>query len=103
MTAQLVCDALTMAIWLRRPKAGLIHHSERGSQYASNAFRRLLKAHGFKGSMSRKGDCWDTQFKMLMNVQSSLTRAGIGEAAFALTCRLDTDVLRVSSGPLLVT
>ncbi len=59
MTAQLVCDALTMAIWLRRPKAGLIHHSDRGSQYASKAFRKLLKAHGFKGSMSRKGDCWD--------------------------------------------
>ena len=59
MTAQLVCDALTMAIWLRRPKAGLIHHSDRGSQYASHAFRRLLKAHGILGSMSRKGDCWD--------------------------------------------
>ena len=59
MKAQLVCDALTMAIWQRRPKAGLIHHSDRGSQYASKAFRRLLNAHGFKGSMSRKGDCWD--------------------------------------------
>ena len=59
MKAQLVCDALKMAIWQRRPTAGLIHHSDRGSQYASKAFRRLLKAHGFKGSMSRKGDCWD--------------------------------------------
>jgi len=59
MKAQLVCDALKMAIWQRRPKAGLIHHSDRGSQYASKAFRQLLKAHGFKGSMSRKGDCWD--------------------------------------------
>ena len=59
MKAQLVCDALKMAIWQRRPEAGLIHHSDRGSQYASKAFRQLLKAHGFKGSMSRKGDCWD--------------------------------------------
>jgi putative transposase len=59
MKAQLVCDALRMAIWRRRPKAGLIHHSDRGSQYASKSFRRLLKAHGFIGSMSRKGDCWD--------------------------------------------
>ena len=59
MKAQLVCDALRMAIWQRRPKAGLVHHSDRGSQYASKAFRRLLKAHEFKGSMSRKGDCWD--------------------------------------------
>ena len=59
MTAQLVCDALRMAIWQRRPKAGLIVHSDRGSQYASNAYRRLLKAHDFVGSMSRKGNCWD--------------------------------------------
>jgi transposase InsO family protein len=59
MKAQLVCDALQMALWRRRPAAGLIHHSDRGSQYASNAFGRLLKAHGIQGSMSRKGDCWD--------------------------------------------
>ena len=59
MKAKLVCDALRMAIWQRRPKAGLIHHSDRGSQYASKAFRKLLKVHQFKGSMSRKGDCWD--------------------------------------------
>jgi len=59
MKAKLVCDALQMALWRRRPKAGLIHHSDRGSQYASKAFRRLLKAHGIQGSMSRKGDCWD--------------------------------------------
>jgi len=59
MKAQMVCDALTMAIWQRRPAEGLIHHSDRGSQYASKAFKHLLKAHGIKGSMSRKGDCWD--------------------------------------------
>ncbi len=59
MKAQLVCDALRMALWQRRPQAGLIHHSDRGSQYASKAFRYFLKANGFKGSMSRKGDCWD--------------------------------------------
>ncbi|PCJ40464.1 MAG: IS3 family transposase, partial [SAR86 cluster bacterium] len=59
MKAQLVCDALTMAIWQRRPNAGLIVHTDRGSQYASHAFRKLLNVNGFKGSMSRKGDCWD--------------------------------------------
>ena len=59
MTAQLVCDALKMAIWQRRPDAGLIVHSDRGSQYASKAYGRLLKAQGFIGSMSRKGNCWD--------------------------------------------
>ena len=59
MKAKLVCDAMMMAIWQRKPKAGLIHHSDRGSQYASRAFRKLLKVHGIKGSMSAKGDCWD--------------------------------------------
>ncbi len=58
MTAQLVCDALTMALWQRKPKAGLLHHSDRGSQYASRQFRQLLKTHRVTGSMSRKGDCW---------------------------------------------
>ena len=48
-----------MAIWQRRPKTVLSVHLYRGSQYASNAYRRLLKAHGFVGSMSRKGNCWD--------------------------------------------
>ena len=59
MTAQLVCDALTMAIWQRRPPTGLIHHSDRGAQYASNVFTQQLKNQGFQGSMSRKGNCWD--------------------------------------------
>jgi transposase InsO family protein len=59
MKARLVCDALQMAIWRCRPKAGLIHHSDRGSQYASKSFSGLLKAHGILGSMSRKGDCRD--------------------------------------------
>ena len=59
MKSQLVCDALKMAVWQRRPKTGLIHHSDRGSQYAGKAFRKLLKTNGFIGSMSRKGNCWD--------------------------------------------
>ena len=59
MKAKLVTDALRMAVWQRRPEAGLIVHSDRGSQYASKAYRGLLKAHAFVGSMSRKGDCWD--------------------------------------------
>ncbi len=59
MNAQLVCDALTMALWQRRPQAGLIHHSDRGSQYASKQFRQLLNLHQLTGSMSRKGNCQD--------------------------------------------
>ncbi len=59
MPAKLVCDALLMALWQRRPKKGLIHHSDRGSQYASHAFRKLLDTNDIVGSMSRKGNCWD--------------------------------------------
>ena len=60
LTSTLVCDALRMALWRRRPPKGqLIHHSDRGVQYASRIFRTLLKANGIQGSMSRKGDCWD--------------------------------------------
>jgi len=59
MKARMVCDALKMAMWQRCPEAGLIHHSDRGVQYASREFRQLLETNDFKGSMSRKGDCWD--------------------------------------------
>lgn len=56
---ELVMDALKMAIGRRRPGAGLLHHSDRGSQYASEAYRTLLDDYGMKMSMSRKGNCWD--------------------------------------------
>ena len=59
MKARLVCDALQMAIWQRQPQSELIVHSDRGSQYASKERRRLLRNHGFIGSMSRKGICLD--------------------------------------------
>ena len=59
MPAELVCTALQIAIAQRRPPPGLIVHSDRGSQYASREYRDLLIRHGFQGSMSRKGNCWD--------------------------------------------
>ena len=59
MTRQLVIDALRMAWFRRRPASGLIFHSDRGSQYASGDFQKQLAAFSMKGSMSRKGDCWD--------------------------------------------
>ena len=48
-----------MAVRERRPLPRLVHHSDRGSQYASEAYQQALKAHGMICSMSRKGDCWD--------------------------------------------
>lgn len=59
MEAELVCRALKMALQIRAPEPGLIVHSDRGSQYASQAHRALLTTHGCVGSMSRKGNCWD--------------------------------------------
>ena len=59
MPAQLVCSALSMAIASRCPPAGLVVHSDRGSQYASAEHSALLARHGLIGSMSRKGNCWD--------------------------------------------
>jgi transposase InsO family protein len=57
--SELACRALDMAWYSRLPAAGLIFHSDRGSQYASRCYSDLLAGHGIKASMSRKGNCWD--------------------------------------------
>lgn len=59
LDAELALTALRAAIATRRPAPGLIHHSDRGVQYASTAYRALLAEHGMQASMSRAGDCWD--------------------------------------------
>jgi transposase InsO family protein len=59
ITKELVINALHKAISRRNPQPGLIFHSDRGSQYCSHDFRKLLNKHQMKSSMSRKGDCWD--------------------------------------------
>jgi transposase InsO family protein len=59
ITRDLTLAALTMALTRRRPPLGLLHHSDRGSQYASGDYRKALKHHGIVCSMSRRGDCWD--------------------------------------------
>ncbi|MGG1948567.1 IS3 family transposase [Trinickia sp. NRRL B-1857] len=59
MKAELVTDALRMAWFRRRPDAGVIVHSDRGSQYCSGLFQDSLRAYGMRSSMSRRGDCWD--------------------------------------------
>ena len=58
-TAQLVTDALVMAIWRRGKPDALPHHSDRGSQYTSEQFQRLMADHGVVRSMSRSGNVWD--------------------------------------------
>jgi transposase InsO family protein len=59
LTGDLAQDALTMALQHRTPTKGLLHHSDRGSQYAATRYQQLLTAHGLTPSMSRRGNCWD--------------------------------------------
>ena len=63
LEATVVIDAMQMAIQGRRPQAGLIHHSDRGVQYASGEFRKLLDEHDIQSSMSRTGNCYDNAAK----------------------------------------
>ena len=59
MTTELVARALAQAVAVRRPATGLIHHSDRGSQYCSHEYQALLRGHKLRVSMSRKGNCYD--------------------------------------------
>jgi putative transposase len=59
ISADLVCQALKSAYWQRKPAAGLIMHSDRGSQYASTSYRQLIKGYRMSQSMSRRANCWD--------------------------------------------
>ena len=81
MSRDIVIDALRMAWFKRHPgkDTGLILHSDRGSQYASQDLRDVLTEYGITASMSRRGDCRDTQSTMGSSVACGLTRAGIGE------------------------
>lgn len=59
LSTDLALQALTKAFWARKPDKGLIHHSDRGSQYASDAYQQTLEQFGMACSMSRKANCWD--------------------------------------------
>jgi putative transposase len=88
MTTDIVTDALTMAWFRRRPAPGLIHHSDRGSQYASAEFQMKLAEYGMICSMSRKANCWDNAptesfFNSLKNERVHGMRYATREAAVA--------------------
>jgi transposase InsO family protein len=80
MTAELVRDALDMALSRRKPNAGLLHHSDRGSQYACQAYQSLLARHGIHCSMSRARNCYDNAMKE--SFWSTLKREAIGDRVF---------------------
>jgi putative transposase len=67
MTAEIVLDALTMAWFRRKPGAGVVLHSDRGSRYARHAMTTKLTEYGTTASMSRKGNCWDAPTESFFN------------------------------------
>jgi putative transposase len=68
LKADLVVDALAMAVSRRRPPAGLVHHSDRGSQYTSLAFGNTLRESGLLASIGSRGDAYDTQLLIVSPV-----------------------------------
>jgi transposase InsO family protein len=79
--SRLVVDALEMAVARRLPGAGLVAHSDRGSQYASEHYQQLLASHGITCSMSRRGDCWDNA--PMESFFASLKKELVHDAEFA--------------------
>jgi len=92
MTAPLVKEALLMAYWRRKPEKGLIHHSDRGSQYAGNEYQELLEQYGMVCSMSRKGDCWDNA--VVESFFHSLKTEWITDILYKTRDEVRSDVIR---------
>src|SRR5437764_14690415 len=81
MTSRLVVEALAMAVQRRLPGETLLAHSDRGSQYASEHYQRLLGRHGITCSMSRRADCWDNA--PMESFFASLKKELVHDAKFA--------------------
>jgi transposase InsO family protein len=86
MRTSLCLDALQMAFWRRKPESGLLHHSNRGSQYASIEYHNHLDIMEMQQSMSRKGNCWDNApterfFRSLKHEQLNYEKFRTKEAA----------------------
>ncbi|MBK8754215.1 MAG: DDE-type integrase/transposase/recombinase [Candidatus Competibacteraceae bacterium] len=105
MTADIVTDALAMAWFRRKPPAGVLFHSDRGSQYASQALCSKRADYGMTASMSRKGNCWDNApsesfFNSLKNERVHGTTYATRAAAEADLFRIHRSVLQPESPPL---
>src|SRR3954465_14857398 len=83
LRAGLCVDALVMALQHRRPGPGLIHHSDRGVQYAAEPYRKGLKRHGIEQSMSRKGNCLDNAPSAFGRSHGVMSAELTGESFFA--------------------
>ncbi|TCO80459.1 integrase-like protein [Plasticicumulans lactativorans] len=92
MTTDLVLDALSMAWFRRRPGADVLFHSDRGSQYASQAYQARLAAYGMRGSMSRKGNGWDNA--PTESFFSSLKNERVHGVSYATRSRATSDLFQ---------
>src|SRR3546814_16954767 len=90
MTAQLVTDALIMAIWRRGKPDALLHHSDQGSQYTSEQFQRLMADNGVTCSMSRSGNVWDNA--AMERFFSSLKTERIGKKIYRTWAKAKADM-----------
>jgi putative transposase len=90
MTAQLVTDALMMAIWRRGKPDALLHHSDQGSQYTSEQFQRLMADNGVTCSMSRSGNVWDNA--AMESFFSSMKTERIGQKTYRTRNHAKADV-----------
>lgn len=90
MTAQLVTDALIMAIWQRGKPDALLHHSDQGSQYTSEQFQRLMADNGVTCSMSRSGNVWDNA--AMESFFSSLKTERVGQKVYRTRAQAKADV-----------
>lgn len=91
LKTELVRDEFTMAVLQRCPQAGLLHHSDRGSQYASHDYQTLLAEHGIQVSMSRIGNCYDNAFmeSFFATLKTECVDRRYATRAEARTCLFD--------------
>lgn len=92
MPTGLIACALERAIAQRKPEDGLLQHSDRGSQYASDAYRELLRRHGVTASMSRKGNCYDNA--KMESFWATLKTELIDGQIFASRARAKSEIFR---------
>ena len=91
MTTELPLEALRMAYWSRKPDKGLMHHSDRGSQYASHEYQKQLTKYGMTCSMSRKGNCWDNS--LMERFFGSLKRERTDHHIYDTRAEVEADVI----------
>jgi putative transposase len=92
LTSPLVKEALSMAYWRHKPEKDLIHHSDRGSQYAGSDYQKLLEQYGMVCSMSRKGNCWDNA--VVESFFHSLKTEWISDIIYKTRADARNDVIR---------